>query len=193
MAKRKAEDAAEAKVDREAKKLRLAMKRQGHLVPKRRGEDPTADVKEKSLQRLATKGVVQLFNAVSKAQKRLKETAELTGNRAKAAKLGKASFLAELKNSKTSGGEAALVPSGPITARQQQHPHQKGQTAAQQRGGNTGDDSDEDAAQWEVLQEGFTGLKGSGKMKDWDRAGSESEEEGGPQELEHSDGGDSDW
>lgn len=39
----------------------------------KKGQDPAADAKEKVLMKVATRGVVRLFNAVSKAQKQQKD------------------------------------------------------------------------------------------------------------------------
>ncbi|KAL4437109.1 hypothetical protein ABPG75_004248 [Micractinium tetrahymenae] len=182
IAKRKAEEAEEAKADREAKKLRQEMKQRGHVVPKRRGQDPEGDAREKGLQRLATKGVVRLFNAIAKAQKQLREAEEATGSRAKAVKLGKASFLAQLKGSGAVATGAkpgeALVPSAP--ARQVAATAAAAPAAKQRRraaAAAAADSSDdEDAAGWDVLKQGFVGLQGGSKMKDWDKQ--ESDEEG---------------
>ena len=171
IAARKAEDEAEAKADRDAKRLRLEMKQRGHAIPKRRGEDPALDAKEKTLQKTATRGVVRLFNAVAKAQRRLREDEGVTGSRAKAAKLGKASFLAELRNSRAAGeGNEAVVPSA-------RAPSAAAMAAQAQPGGS--DSDEEGGAGWAVLQEGFTGLQGGSKMKDWDKQVSEDESEGG--------------
>ena len=87
MAKRKAEDAHQVIADRAAKRLRQEMKQRGHVVPSRRGEDPEADAREKALQRVATRGVVRLFNAVTKAQRQIRDAEGTTGSRGKAAKL----------------------------------------------------------------------------------------------------------
>lgn len=171
VAKRKAEDAADQKADKEAKLMRLAMKKQGHVIPKKRGEDPESDVREKALQKIATKGVVQLFNAVAKAQRRVKEATEATGNRAKAAKLGKASFLSELRNaSKQADG-------GNNQGKQQRQSQQVGDDDAAE-GENKG---------WDVLKESFTGLKSSGKMKDWDREDEDDDPSDGPEDLSDDD------
>jgi hypothetical protein len=137
----------------------------------RKGEDPAHDVREKALQRLATRGVVLLFNAVNKAQKQ-KAEAEAAGGvskrKAAAAKLGKASFLAELKQAATVG-----VPVEAAGAQQQQKQGKgKGQQQQQQQQRDPGG-----GAGWEVLGEGFPGLTGGAKMKDWDRRGSGSEDE----------------
>lgn len=185
IAARKAEDEAEAKADREAKKLRIEMKQRGHAVPKRRGEDPAADAQEKILQKTATRGVVRLFNAVAKAQRRLRDEEGATGSRAKAAKLGKASFLAELRNSRaTTGATEAVVPSAraPSAAAEAQAQAHAGGSASDEEGG----------AGWAVLQEGFTGLQGGSKMKDWDRQMSEEESEEGGEGAGDSSGDDSD-
>lgn len=144
-------------------------------MPKRRGQDPTADVREKALQRLATKGVVRLFNAIAKAQKQLREAEEASGSRAKAVKLGKASFLAQLKGSAAAaaGGAAdqPLVPSAPrqaipgVAAAAAAAAPAAGTSGSrkQQRRGAAADDSsedEEDAAGWDVLKQGFVGLQG---------------------------------
>lgn len=143
-------------------------------VPKRRGQDPTADVREKALQRLATKGVVRLFNAIAKAQKQLREAEEASGSRAKAVKLGKASFLAQLKGSSAAAaGSAAdqpLVPSAPrqaipgvAAAAAVPAAGASGSKKQQQRRGAAADSSsedEEDAAGWDVLKQGFVGLQG---------------------------------
>ncbi|EFN59288.1 hypothetical protein CHLNCDRAFT_137629 [Chlorella variabilis] len=190
IAKRKAEDAEEQQADREAKKLRQEMKKRGHVVPRRRGQDPAADQQDKALARLATKGVVRLFNAIAKAQKQLREAEEATGSRVQAVKLGKASFLAQLKRS--SGVRAdgqpdqPLVPSAP--ARQQGAAAAAAAPAAgkkqqqqQRRAAAAADSSseDEDAGGWDVLKQGFVGLQGGNKMKDWDRQASDEEGEAG--------------
>ncbi len=139
-------------------------------VPKRRGQEPTADAREKSLQRLATKGVVRLFNAIAKAQKQLREAEEASGSRAKAVKLGKASFLAQLKGSAAAAGGAAdqpLVPSAPRqavpgVAAAAAAPAAGSRKQQQRRGAAAASSSDEeDAAGWEVLQQGFVGLQGA--------------------------------
>jgi Rrp15p len=177
LAARKAEDEAEAKAHRAAKKLRLEMRQRGHVVPKKRGADPIADAREKAFQKTATRGVVRLFNAVAKAQRRLREEEGVSGSRAKAAKLGKASFLAELRNSRaaTEGKSEAVVPSARPTS------EAAAAAAAGGAGGGCGDDgSDEEGgAGWAVLQQGFTGLQGGNKMKDWDKQMSEDESDGG--------------
>ncbi len=177
-------------------------------VPGPKGFDPVADAREKALQRTATRGVVKLFNAVTKAQREMQD-AQVGGSgpSAKAAvvKLGKASFLAELKSlaagaggvGKGAVGEPA-VPSQPSTgARKQQQQQQQQQQreaskqARQRRrdGDDSGSDSDGDGnAGWAVLQKDFLGLTGGNKMKDWDKQGNDDEEEGGgPSDMDSED------
>eukprot|EP00887_Chlorella_sp_A99_P005315 scaffold1.g5315.t1 len=174
----RAEEEAGAKADRAAKRLRLEMRQRGHAVPTRRGVDPAADAHEKALQRLATKGVVRLFNAVAKAQKQLREAEEASGSKARAARLGKASFLAELKGAAAGGAtmarEQAVVPSAPAP-RGAAAATGKKQAAARRRGAPQADSSDEEGPGWDVLQQGFAGLQGGSKMKDWDKKQSEDE------------------
>ena len=152
-------------------------------VPTKRGQDPAGDAREKSLQRLATRGVVRLFNAIAKAQKQLREAAEATGSKAKAAKLGRASFLAELKGGAGAAGAAGgtgaaaaaaaaaagaapgdrlLVPSAPgqaAAAAAKQGRRQR--AAAAVAGGSSSEEDEEGAAGWDVLQKGFVGLQGA--------------------------------
>ena len=139
-----------AKASRAAKKLRLDMKSRGHVRATRKGENPTADQKEKQLNRMATKGVVLLFNAVAKAQKQRQEAAGVTVAGAKAARLSKASFLAQLKGSAATGTDSEANPAKQsvlgLAGR-------RGKVAAvgMEAVGAPG---------WSVLREGFTGLPG---------------------------------
>lgn len=151
LAERQAKDAQLVVKDREAKRARLEMKQRGRVQPKPKGQDPDADATEKELLKTATRGVVKLFNAVAKAQKQMRESQDMTGNRLKAAKASRSSFIDELKN-RQSGGKVKDV---------------KG------RNGNEEDkDNDENGGKqpgWDVLKDGFAGLGGGSKMKDWDR------------------------
>lgn len=151
VAKRQAESAAEAGARREQKKARLERKRRGHAPVPRRGEEPAHDATEKQLSRLATKGVVLLFNAIGKAQKAAAVAGGAGGKgAAKPAKLARASLLAQLKAGSGTVGASSVL-GAPI-----------GSTAAGAAVGAA-------ASSWKVLQEGFTGLAGGAKMKDWDR------------------------
>ncbi|KAK9806858.1 hypothetical protein WJX72_005147 [[Myrmecia] bisecta] len=164
LAKRKAEEEDAERVDREAKRLRIEMKRRGHVAVPKKGENPQHDVREKGLVKLATRGVVRLFNAVAKAQKQQRE-AEAGGSKSKVPKLSKASFLAELKG----GAPSQQMPiGGPAAAAG------KSKKAAEQTAPHH---TDEQPAGWDVLREGFTGLQGGQKMKDWDKQESSDDDQ----------------
>lgn len=159
VAKRQREEAAESNADKAAKKMRLEMKQRGHVAVPKRGEDPPHDANEKALLKTATRGVVRLFNAVSKAQRDQKD-ALVGGSRSRVAKLDKASFLAELRGA---GGEkktATALPAGTGPA-----------TAAPAKPAP----SQAAASGWGVLSDSF-GLQSGAKMKDWDKQ-DDSEEE----------------
>lgn len=152
VAKRQREDAEESKADKAAKKMRLEMRQRGHVAVPKRGEDPQHDAQEKALLKTATRGVVRLFNAVSKAQRDQKD-AMVGGSRSRVAKLDKASFLAELRGIGTNKGKGTALPAGtgPATGAPSQQPQPQ-----------------EGASGWGVLSDSF-GLQGGGKMKDWDK------------------------
>lgn len=135
------------------KQLKEEMKQRGHYIPLRKGMDPDKDAREKRLQKTATKGVVQLFNAINAAQKRIRNE-ETKGNKGKIARLGKAGFLAEIKHMK----------------------EREGPQPGLRKEGNAHDDDHQDAGNtgnhvgWDVLKEGFVGInQNSVKMKDWDK------------------------
>lgn len=179
-------------------------------VPKK-GADPGQDAREKQLQKLATRGVVLLFNAVNKAQKQRREAeaAGLRGAKALKAKPGlssKASFFAELKagaqqavaglNPSVAPGSEQLVPGVPAGLAKVQNPRaQRQHQQNQSRGGVQGPAAAAagaavaaGGAAWEVLSEGFPGLTGGVKMKDWDKSAVSDEEMNG-QALGGSDDG----
>ncbi|KAL3155385.1 hypothetical protein ABBQ38_010943 [Trebouxia sp. C0009 RCD-2024] len=161
VAKRQREEAEETKADKAAKKMRLEMKQRGHVAVPKRGEEPQHDALEKALLRTATRGVVRLFNAVSKAQRDQKD-ALVGGSRSRAPKLDKASFLAELRGMGHTKGSAkgsapALPGTGPATAGRPAEPQAQG------------------APGWGVLSDSF-GLQGGAKMKDWDKQDDSSDE-----------------
>uniref|UniRef100_A0A4W5QJ61 RRP15-like protein n=1 Tax=Hucho hucho TaxID=62062 RepID=A0A4W5QJ61_9TELE len=113
---------------------------------------------ERNLQRVATRGVVQLFNAVRKHQKAVDEKVkEAGGSERKKAKLlstvSKKDFINVLRG--TEGGSEVVTK----TERQ-----------------TTGREAEEKPA-WSVLRDDF--MMGA-SMKDWDK---ESDEEGGEQEA----------
>jgi hypothetical protein len=125
-----------------ARRLKREMRRRGHIIPQRKGTDPKRDAKEKQLQKTATKGVVQLFNAINAAQKRI-QSEETKGNKAKITRLGKAGFLAEIRHLKERE----------TSAKQEQRPEKPVK---------------ESESGWDVLREGFVGIKENVRMKDWD-------------------------
>ncbi|DBB00102.1 TPA: hypothetical protein ACH3X1_013955 [Trebouxia sp. C0004] len=143
VAKRHREDAEESKADKAAKKMRLEMRQRGHVAVPKRGEDPQHDAQEKALLKTATRGVVRLFNAVSKAQRDQKD-ALVGGSRARVAKLDKASFLAELRGIGANKGKGPALPAGtgPATGAPPQQPQPQ-----------------EGASGWGVLSDSF-GLQG---------------------------------
>jgi hypothetical protein len=142
-----------------------------------KGEEVAHDVREKQLLKTATRGVVLLFNAVNKTQRARKE-AEAEGRKVH---LSKAGFIAQLKGEAGAGGAAAGVLAAP--ARQQQE-----------------EGEGEGRPGWKVLQDSFTGLAKSGKMKDWDREESSDgpdseqlEDQEGSGDDDGGDGGDAGW
>ena len=140
---RQKEEEEENEMKKAARRLKREMRRRGHVVPQKKGTDPGMDAKEKQLQKTATKGVVQLFNAINAAQKRI-QNEETKGNKSKIARLGKAGFLAEirhLKERETSSAKQEQRPEKPV---------------------------EESESGWDVLREGFVGIKDNVKMKDWD-------------------------
>ena len=74
LAKREEEEALAKAEKQEAKQKKLEMKKRGHELPTKKGANPERDVFEKQLLRTATKGVVRLFNAISKAQRTTSES-----------------------------------------------------------------------------------------------------------------------
>lgn len=163
--KRKEEEKLELEASKAAKKLREEMKKRGHYLPTKKGEDPQRDILEKRLQKTATKGVVQLFNAINTAQKRIRSEDTL-GNKAKAAKLGKAGFLAGIRQ---------------VRQRQEELGTEGRPTADLGRPAETGGTS----GKWDVLKGGFVGIDDTSvRMRDWDAkqgnaSGSESGSDSG--------------
>ena len=144
------DDEASAKAASARKARAELLRKRGHAPVPARGEVPEHDAREKVLSKLATRGVVALFNAVSTAQRRARE-AEATGARAATATAaGKAGFLAALRGSAV----AAAV-----------SPHHAGKANA----------PPPSAKGWDVLNPGYDTLAGGKKMKDWDRRREEDE------------------
>lgn len=173
--KRKAEDEAAKQAQRTNKLLKMELRQRGHLSVPKKGENPEHDLREKQLLKLATKGVVLLFNAVAKAQKQ-KQEAVLTG---KKAKLSRASFLAELTKG-AAATEAGGLGAGPSSA------------PGTVLGAAMGAPASSDSQGWKVLKDGFTGFASSGKMKDWDRQAEGDSDDGRDQVSDVDSEGDSD-
>eukprot|EP01025_Chloroclados_australasicus_P037089 TRINITY_DN377_c0_g1_i1.p1 TRINITY_DN377_c0_g1~~TRINITY_DN377_c0_g1_i1.p1 ORF type:complete len:394 (-),score=67.66 TRINITY_DN377_c0_g1_i1:363-1544(-) len=89
---------------KQKRKMKQEMRHRGHAKVPKKGENVEVDVVEKQLQRVATRGVVQLFNAIAKAQK-VQRDARATRGRASAAKMTKASIAAELKKAKKNSAQ----------------------------------------------------------------------------------------
>lgn len=134
-----AEEVEEHKPKREARKEKRVAAEKGHVIPK-----DHLDSKEKELIKVATKGVVRLFNAVSKAQKSRKD---LNPSRTKDAKViakeRKNTFLSELE-----------MPS---------HQDKKRNTSSNFSKHAV---KDEDEPAWAPLRDTY--MLGS-KLKDWDK------------------------
>lgn len=166
---RKAEEEREERLKRkQQRKKKRELKAAGHAPPKPRGLEPERDALERRLLVTATRGVVQLFNAVAKVQRAQKDADE-TG-----AKPAKTSFVEELKRA----AAAAAAPGGAGAG---------AGTGARGRGAG-GEDAGAGPTGWDVLKEGF-GLSRA-KLKDWDgdKDGGEDSEGG----LSDSDIGDDD-
>jgi hypothetical protein len=80
----------------------LQLREKAHVLPQ-----PYTDNKEKDLMKLATRGVVKLFNAVSKAQK--VQTAADSRDAKVIAKQSKSAFLSELKSRGPSSVQGTLT------------------------------------------------------------------------------------
>lgn len=152
----------EQKLDRRARSLlkreRLELRERGHHVPKKGTVDPVADQTERRMLQTATKGVVRLFNAVSKAQKTVADAGTRKGLGKVSKELTKGSFLQELKKSnleRSARDEAA---------------------AARDKEKNKHDGAEKtESAGWDVLSDGY--LMGRNKLKDWDKGTRKAEEE----------------
>ena len=144
---------AEARVEKRARSLekrkKLELRERGHVVPARGVANPASDKLERRLLQTATRGVVRLFNAVSKAQKAVADAGKRKGGSLKPKELTRGSFLAELKKS----GE-------------RERAEAKTEEKNREEGGGGG---------WDVLSDGY--LMGRNKLKDWDKGTRTAEEE----------------
>eukprot|EP00892_Ulva_mutabilis_P011987 jgi/Ulvmu1/9160/UM005_0258.1 len=95
--KRRREEEAETAQNKLAKQERRERRKRGHVAVPLKGQDPVHDAREKTLVSVATKGVVQLFNAISKAQS-AKRQADAAGAKPRdVVKSTKAALLSALK------------------------------------------------------------------------------------------------
>ena len=113
-------------------------------------------------------GVVQLFNAISKAQ-RESHTAEVAGRkRGDTAAAGRAAFLAALRGERSDAAPTGLPPGARAAASDAAPPATPG-------GGGDDNDSDGPAAPatgapgWDVLRDDYDHVQGGkGRLKAWD-------------------------
>ncbi|XP_074539726.1 RRP15-like protein isoform X1 [Halichoeres trimaculatus] len=138
------------------KKKQLDEKRGWEMMSRMKPDVVKDRVKERALQRVATRGVVQLFNAVRKHQKTVEEKVkEVGGSERKKAKLlssvTKKDFIDVLRRREEGGGGQHLTKKTPSIA---------------------GDGK----PSWSVLSDDF--MMGA-SMKDWDKLSEEEEEEAG--------------
>ncbi|NWH39651.1 RRP15 protein, partial [Chloropsis hardwickii] len=128
--------------------------------------------KERNLQRIATRGVVQLFNAVRTHQKKMEEEVKKAGSSEKRrAKLmssvSKRDFIDVLRN--VEGAKGGKNPTGKATKSKQ------------------GEVKSEEGPEWNILRDDF--MMGA-SMKDWDKESNgegNSEEGGGLKQEDDSD------
>ncbi|XP_064565209.1 RRP15-like protein [Zonotrichia leucophrys gambelii] len=144
------------KQEREEKKMRLDKKREWEMMCRVKPDVVKDREKERNLQRIATRGVVQLFNAVRMHQKKMEEEVKKAGgSERKRAKLmssvSKRDFIDVLRNM-----EGA-----------------KGTKAAKSKQGEV---KSEEGPEWNILRDDF--MMGA-SMKDWDK---ESDGEGNTEE-----------
>lgn len=143
VAEKLAEEEAEHKVKGEAKKEKHLAAEKGHVKPAN-----FLDAKEKSLIGIATKGVVKLFNAVSKAQNPQRGLNPSKSKDAKVlAKQRKQTFLSELQKPTTQ------APGNPSPFSASKVPNSTGKEHSNEAG-------------WAPLRDSYML---SSKLKDWDK------------------------
>lgn len=154
----KQQEQEDEEVQRAAKRRRYELRKRGHEKVPRRGEDSQHDAAEKQLMRLATRGVVMLFNAVAKAKQSAAE-GQLLGK--KPVKLNKASLLGDLR---AAASLAKEVPSSVGGIGGGAQGAGRSQVLKLGRGRDPGA-----GPSWKVVQEDLLGVGGGGSLKDWDR------------------------
>ncbi|NXL13781.1 RRP15 protein, partial [Setophaga kirtlandii] len=149
------------KQERQEKKMRLDKKREWEMMCRVKPDVVKDREKERNLQRIATRGVVQLFNAVRTHQKKMEEEVKKAGgSERKRAKLmssvSKRDFIDVLRNME--GTKGAKNPAGKATISKE------------------GEVKSEEGPEWNILRDDF--MMGA-SMKDWDK---ESDGEGNSEE-----------
>jgi len=129
------------------RKKALEIREKGHVKDVRPGANAEQDAVEKTLVRTATRGVVQLFNAIHQAQQQQQ-------------KAGKDKEM--VRQAKTKLFEQLDGAAKNMSRSQDGRKASSSASAGNQSGGSqkTG---------WNVLGEGFSGLSGGKKLKDWDK------------------------
>ncbi|KAH7281794.1 hypothetical protein KP509_36G063200 [Ceratopteris richardii] len=127
------------KTRKESKKEKQALRERGHVVPA-----PSCTAKEKELMKLATRGVVKLFNAVNRVQS-VQDCVKATKSRETkdVLKWSKSTFLAMLQDG---NGSNPSMQKGLYDKKEVAADHQRG---------------------WSALQDTF--MLGKTKLKDWDK------------------------
>uniref|UniRef100_U3KCJ8 RRP15-like protein n=2 Tax=Ficedula albicollis TaxID=59894 RepID=U3KCJ8_FICAL len=151
------------KQEKQEKKMRLDKKREWEMMCRVKPDVVKDREKERNLQRIATRGVVQLFNAVRTYQKTVeKQMKEVGGSERKRAKLmssvSKRDFIDVLRN--VGGAKGGKNLAGKPTKSKQ------------------GEAKSEEGPEWNILRDDF--MMGA-SMKDWDKEsdGEGNSEEGG--------------
>ncbi|KAG0600941.1 hypothetical protein M758_11G072400 [Ceratodon purpureus] len=143
VARKLEEEAGDVKESKVAKKEKKELREKAHIYPQ-----TFTDTKEKDLVRLATRGVVKLFNAVSKAQK-VQATSDARDAKV-VAKQSKSAFLAEVRGTGTSGSKRSLSSASAP-------PFKFG----------TSESQNQPTSRWSVVKDDF--MLGKQKLKDWDK------------------------
>ena len=173
------------------RKQKLEMRERGHVTAVQPGANAEQDALERALVRTATKGVVKLFNAIHQAQRQHRRA---EGDRQKTAE-AKENLMDQLEGAarnvskievgsrRRRAADQDAVP-GMLT-----HSHSLslslssslslffcggGVCVCVSQGGSKGSRGKEagqaaGGAGWDVLRDGFTGLSGRTKLKDWDK------------------------
>ncbi|XP_010159833.1 PREDICTED: RRP15-like protein [Eurypyga helias] len=145
------------KQERLEKRMKLDKKREWEMMCRVKPDVVKDRERERNLQRIATRGVVQLFNAVRTHQKNIDEKVKKAGSsdrqRAKLlSSVSKKDFINVLRNME--GAKGSKNPAGMSTKRKQ------------------GEVKTEEGPEWKILRDDF--MMGA-SMKDWDK---ESDGEG---------------